>query len=115
MASIEKRTGKKGDSFTVRWYESSSDGNTRKRRATFASQREAKAHQRKIEQDIADGTYVGPSKETVGAYLDRWLESIASTVKGATAYRYLIAIRTHLKPALGSVLLTKLSSSDVQC
>jgi integrase len=57
-----------------------------------------------------------PDKEwNVGAYLDYWLQEVA-TVKDRprTIELYESVIRLHLKPALGSIRLTKLTVRDVQ-
>lgn len=52
------------------------------------------------------------SRLTVGAYLDRWIEGVPARVEPSTASDYADTVRLHLKPALGSKILTKLSVSE---
>ena len=54
-----------------------------------------------------------PAKMTVGGYLDKWLEAIGGTVRPTTAAKYAIEIR-RLKPAVGNILLSRLTPADVQ-
>ena len=52
---------------------------------------------------------------TLGEYLDRWLsDSVRGSVRGSTFDRCEIAVRVHIKPALGSLKLKKLSAAHVQ-
>jgi integrase len=53
------------------------------------------------------------SRLTVGAYLDRWIEGVPARVEQSTAVDYADTVRLHLKPALGSKTLTKLSVSEL--
>jgi integrase len=57
-----------------------------------------------------------PDKEwTVGAYLDYWLHDVAAVKnRPRTIELYEAVIRLHLKPALGSIRLMKLTVQDVQ-
>ncbi|MGQ4272199.1 tyrosine-type recombinase/integrase [Nocardiopsis changdeensis] len=57
-----------------------------------------------------------PDKEwTVGAYLDYWLTTVvAAKNRPRTGELYEGTIRLYLKPALGTIRLTKLSVQDVQ-
>ena len=67
-----------------------------------------KAH-RALEAGVENPT----SRLTVGAYLDRWIEGVPGRVEQSTAADYADTVRLHLKPALGSKVLTKLSVSDL--
>ena len=49
----------------------------------------------------------------MGTYLDRWIEGVPGRVEQSTASDYADTVRLHLKPALGSKVLTKLSVSDL--
>jgi integrase len=52
---------------------------------------------------------------TLGEYLDRWLSgSVRGSVKQSTFDRNEIAVRVHIKPALGSIKLKKLAPAHVQ-
>src|SRR3712207_3856459 len=60
-----------------------------------------------------DEGIVPPSKMTVGVLLDEWLESISDTVSDRTWINQELIVRRHLKPAIGSQELRKLSGRDV--
>jgi integrase len=52
---------------------------------------------------------------TLGEYLDRWLSgSVRGSVKQSTFDRNEIAVRVHIKPALGRIKLKKLAPAHVQ-
>jgi integrase len=51
---------------------------------------------------------------TLGEYLDSWLKgSVHGSVRDSTYDRYELAVRVHLKPALGKVKLKKLTPAQV--
>lgn len=59
--------------------------------------------------------YVDPSDMTVAEYLEKWLEQYAeNNVRLATYESYVWAVRKHLIPAIGSVLLVKLKPLQIQ-
>jgi integrase len=60
------------------------------------------------------GTLVDPSKLTVGELLADWLKGKAATISPNSHKDYEIAIRRHLKPALGLVLAQRLTPATVQ-
>ena len=52
---------------------------------------------------------------TVGQWLDTWLsEYVEPSCKPLTLSTYESRIRTRLKPALGSIKLTELSTTQIQ-
>jgi integrase len=54
-------------------------------------------------------------QRTVAVHLDRWLEDIVRPrVKPATFRSYTLLARLYIKPALGSIRLTKLTPGDLQ-
>ena len=60
------------------------------------------------------GTYVAPSKVTVGEFLQRWLSDYAKgQVAPTTFQRYEQIVRQHLVPALGHVRLAKLQPQEL--
>jgi integrase len=76
----------------------------------FQTKREADTEMRRVLRSMDEGTYVQPSKETVGTYLDRWLATYAKpNVAGKTYERYEQIIEKDIKPAIGSILLSKLT------
>ncbi len=64
--------------------------------------------------DREDGLVFDDDGLTVGKYLDKWLEGcLRGTVRQSTFDRYEIAVRVHIKPALGRLKLTKLAPSHL--
>lgn len=60
------------------------------------------------------GTYVQPSKITVGQWLGIWHAEYLGNVKPSTAAKYEQDIRLYIKPAFGAVLLQKLQAPAIQ-
>jgi integrase len=54
------------------------------------------------------------SKMTVSQYMERWVESIYSTVRPTTQRRYADMVRLHISPYIGHIQVSKLSPFDVQ-
>ncbi|MEA4962602.1 N-terminal phage integrase SAM-like domain-containing protein [Lutispora sp.] len=63
---------------------------------------------------IDQGTYITPSKMTVGEWLDVWAETYLGGVKPRTVESYKATIRIHIKPALGAVKLDALNAHAIQ-
>lgn len=53
-------------------------------------------------------------RETVGQYLDSWLETSKHTIKPRTWKRYVEYVRLHMIPKLGKIPLSKLTPQQVQ-
>jgi integrase len=53
-------------------------------------------------------------RQTVGQYLTTWLQAVGPTVGPTTLHSYEIKARVHLMPALGAIVLSKLSAQQVQ-
>ncbi|MDP9474766.1 MAG: site-specific integrase [Actinomycetota bacterium] len=65
--------------------------------------------------DRADGLVYEDENTTLGDYLDAWLKgSVRGSVRESTFDRYEIAVRVHIKPALGRFKLKKLTPAHVQ-
>jgi integrase len=80
----------------------------------FKTRREADTEMRRILRSMDEGTYIEPSKETLGAYLDRWLATYAkANVAGKTYERYEQIIEKDIKPSIGSIVLTKLTPVNI--
>ena len=64
---------------------------------------------------IDNGTYQAPDKTTVSEWLDTWMETFcASKLKPLTYSSYEVAIRTHIKPAIGALRLQAVRGVHVQ-
>ncbi len=61
------------------------------------------------------GLPIPSDRETVGAFLDRWLADVAKPSIRAKTYRsYEQLVRLHLRPGLGHIVLSRLTAQDVQ-
>lgn len=63
---------------------------------------------------IDTGTYIAPSKMTVGKWLDIWAAEYLGGVKPSTVCAYTATINTHLKPGLGAIRLDELDTHTIQ-
>lgn len=59
------------------------------------------------------GDYVEPAKDTLGAFLDRWLEDIRSQVSPRTHERYVELARKNVAPLIGGTVLTRLRPEQI--
>ena len=76
---------------------------------------EAQAQANKVLTDIAGGTHVDPSQETVAAFVERWLTDWAhDNVSNKTWTRYANLLRNHLASRVGTLPLQKLRPADLQ-
>src|SRR5262249_5478648 len=64
--------------------------------------------------DPDKGLLVVPERQTVGQYLDTWLQDVRAQLRPSSLRRYRDYVRVHLTPALGKVSLAKLSPQQVQ-
>ena len=65
--------------------------------------------------DADKGLIFDAGSLTVGAYMDRWIEDSAKgTLAPRTYHNYKIQIREHIKPAFGTMKLSKLTAANVQ-
>ena len=92
------------------------DPQTGKRRQitkTYDGKREAERELSRILNEVNGGTYAGPSKITVGEYLDEWLRSAVrgKSPNTESAYRHGIA---PAKGRLGALPLQKLTTAHVE-
>lgn len=119
--SVIKRTDAKGKvGYYVVVEERTTDGKRRRRWRTdpdtgsaFTSKRAAEGYAARLVTELGDGTYVEPNKETLGAWLDVWLELIRPTVRPSTWASYEKNVRLHIKPRLGGVKLARLNAADL--
>lgn len=57
------------------------------------------------------GGYVPPTKQTLGEYLDEWLDGLRVAPSTLASYRK--NVRVHIKPRIGSITLAQLSTSKI--
>ena len=90
--SIVTRTDSKGrDRYFVLIEERGHDGKRRRRWHTdpgtgsgFTSKRAAEAHAATLVASVGTGSYVAPTRETVGTWLDTWLAMIQPSLRKST-------------------------------
>ncbi|MCP3388839.1 site-specific integrase [Bradyrhizobium sp. CCGB12] len=80
--------------------------------------RQAQVECARLVSELKGGTYLDPSKLTVGQWIDQWIEAGApgrrqKKPSQRTLERYGQLLRTHIKPAVGSRLLQKLQASEI--
>ena len=63
---------------------------------------------------VKNGTYLQASTITLGQWLDMWLDEYCSGLKYQTRKHYRSACETHIKPSLGSIKLSSLSTPQIQ-
>lgn len=80
---------------------------------TFDGIRKAEAELARILTEVHTGSYVAPSKITVGQYLDDWLLTATAEVEAATARNYRDALLP-VRERLGAKPLRQLTTKDVE-
>jgi len=106
-----------GDKFTWAYVvDVAAPGAKRKQRmqSGFATKGAADAALARLQTERADGEYVEPSKRTVGQYLTDWVKAGCGGVRPWTLRGYETAVRVHIIPRLGSVLLQALTRAQIK-
>jgi integrase len=80
------------------------------------TKKQAEAELTRLLRDMDTGTFTVPTKVTVREFLDKWLaDHVAVDVpKKSTRDGYARKVRNHILPALGGILLSKLTPVKVQ-
>ena len=89
-------------------------GKQRRRSITGKTQKEVMQKLTAATAAIDSGTYIQPSKQTLGQWLDVWEKTYLGGVKPRTRAIYADIIRLHIKPALGAVRLEALNTHEIQ-
>jgi integrase len=87
-------------------------GNKRKKKSAKTRQEAAE----KLTKAMADrdgGLVFDDENLSVGEYLDTWLKGLTGSVRQSTLDGYEIAVRVHIKPALGRLKLKTLTPAHV--
>lgn len=93
-----------------RWAATVSLGDGRRKSYYGRTRQDVSQKLAKARYEVQQGLPVVPEKETVGAYLHRWIEEIAKpTIRTATYEGYERMIRLHVRPAIGKIRLARLS------
>ncbi|MCC7085164.1 MAG: site-specific integrase [Pirellulales bacterium] len=88
----------------------------RRRRAIYGwTKKEVQDKLSRLQTAKLDGTLSEPTKQTVAAFLTRWLEDAARpTIKETTYVNYKAIIKNHIAPRIGGIALQKLTPANVQ-
>lgn len=91
------------------------EGGKRKRKIVYGKDRaDVSRKVTKLLHDHQHGLPIQTREMRLGDFLDAWLkESVAPTVRPRTYDSYLSTVERHLKPALGSIVLTKLTQQHI--
>lgn len=83
-------------------------------RSGFATKGEAVAAMSRLQVEKSEGTHIEPSRLTLGAYLERWVNAGCGGVRDWTLRGYGSVVKHHLIPTLGSLPLQKLTRTDIK-
>ena len=65
--------------------------------------------------EMDTGTFVEPSNQSLGEYLETWLETVAKTrVRGNTFEGYARVLRRNVVPVIGDKMLSAVRATDIQ-
>lgn len=92
------------------------DGQGKQVQRSFSgkTQKEVREKMQAAAVEITEGTYLAPSKMTVGDWLTVWLSDYCGDKKWSTRKHYKAQVETHIRPAFGAVKLSQLSAKDIQ-
>jgi integrase len=89
-------------------------GNRKRRWHSFTgTKREAQMEVARLIAERQSGLSIDPSRETVAAFLDRWIEHMKGQVAPKSLERYTELARKSLAPLLGGLVLTKLQPAHI--
>lgn len=118
--SIRKKVitkkGKKYEYWEARYTVGTDPGTGKPIRRSISgkTQKEVAKKLKEATASIDAGTYLPPSKMTVGQWLDIWTDEYLGGVKPRTVDSYKATVRNHLKPNLGAVRLEALTAHTIQ-
>ena len=98
------------------WFDVNEGGSPRKQRTktVYGTEADANHHLRETLSALHTNDYSEPSKVTVGALLDTWLEAYAAQKRASTFHGYESNVRLYLKPEIGHIRLSKLEATDIE-
>jgi integrase len=79
----------------------------------FQTQKAAQSQLTKVLKSVGDGTYTEPSKQTLGEFLGRWLNTVQANLAPRTFERYNQLVEVNIIPKLGAILLTQLQPVQI--
>lgn len=108
---IRRRDTGQGVRYDVIWREGD-----KQRSRTFRTKRDASLHEAEVRRTKASGAYHrgSPSRMTLSAWLDQWMESGTPTWSPTTVKQRTSALRKWVRPAIGSIALADLGPERVR-
>src|SRR5262249_5451833 len=89
-------------------------GKRRRRWHSFAgTKRQAQGEAALLISELQNGTRIDPSRMTVSAFLERWIEHMQGQVSPRSHERYAELCRKNIVPLLGGLMLTKLQPAHI--
>lgn len=89
-------------------------GKKKRKWHSFAgTKRQAQSECARLINELKQGNYVEPTKQTLGQFLDEWLEFITPSVSPKTHERYTEICRKGIAPLIGDVVLAKLKTDQI--
>src|SRR5215510_780731 len=89
-------------------------GNRKRRWHSFAgTKRQAQVEAARLISELQNGTHIDPSRMTVAAFLERWIEHMQGQVSPRSHERYAELCRKNLAPLLGALALPKLQPAHI--
>jgi integrase len=79
----------------------------------FRTKKDAERHAAKLVDNVGEGTYVEPTKQSVAAFLGEWVATIEPTVRAATLHSYQRNLRLHVEPRIGALKLTQVDAGTL--
>jgi integrase len=83
------------------------------RRRGFRNKKLAKAALKKLLEESADGEYVEPSSQPLRVYLEKWLATVATKRKAATAASYAHTMRRYVIPRIEAMPLRQVDAATL--
>lgn len=108
---------KRSDGRWEAWYTVGFDPATGKQRQKSIygkTQKEVRERLAEITTELDDGTYIEPSKMTLEAWMEVWLEDYMFDKKWSTIKHYKAQAKAHILPTLGKVPLSQLDPHRIQ-
>lgn len=81
---------------------------------TGKTQKEVRAKMQNTSVQVQEESYFEPSKSTLSQWIDIWLREYCNHMKYQAKKSYTAQCETHIKPALGAIPLSKLSTPQIQ-
>jgi integrase len=113
---IRKRSGKRPYEARIEeGWTPGPDGRPRRRQRSrsFRTLREAERWVRDQLNDLQDGSYIEPSREKLGTYLQEWLAAIRPNIRPSAWASFESHVRIYLVPQLGHLQVQQLTATDV--